>query len=102
MLEEDKYDVMLLSNIIQYAHSWNGGQSQEVGEIEFLTMVKNLSKNLNKGGVIQIDYAYKNRLGKYKKYTKLLGRGTVSSAAITFQVGPILYKPDEMSESVEM
>ena len=99
--EEDKYDVMLFSNIIQYAHSWNGGQTQECGEYQFLTIMKKLVKNLNPNGVMQIDYAYKNRLGKYKKYTKLLG-GQISSAAVSFQAGPIVYRPNSEQEVAEM
>ena len=99
--EEDKYDVMLFSNIIQYAHTWNGGQTQECGEMEFLTIMKKLVKNLNSNGVMQIDYAYKNRLGKYKKYTKLLG-GQISSAAVSFQAGPILYRPNSEQEVAEI
>ena len=93
LFEEDKYDVILLSNIIKYAHLWNSENSQACGEKEFLGVVKDLSKNLNPGGVIQIDYAYDKRLEKYAKYCDILGNDCVSSSAIAFKVGPILYRP---------
>lgn len=100
LFEEDKYDVILLSNIIKYAHLWNSANSQELGEQEFFGIVKDLSKNLEKGGVMQIDYAYNDRLGRYTKYSNILGKDTISSSAISFKVGPILYRPKEEEEEM--
>lgn len=86
----EKFDVILLSNIFQYAKSWY--KDAEKGEREFAQTVEKLSSHLNKGGVIQIDYAYANRLEKYRKMQKMLPNGKVSSSAVSFKVGPILYK----------
>jgi len=96
--ESDKFDVILLSNIIKYTKNWNEEHSQENGEAEFMKIVKGLASHLNKNGCIQIDYAYHKRLDKYLKYAKLLGKDSISSSVISFDAAPILYRPKDAIE----
>lgn len=96
---DEKFDVILLSNIFQYAKRWYPNPIK--GELEFCKVVKSLSNHLNTNGVMQIDYAYSNRLEKYKKMRDMLPDGKVASSAVSFKVGPILYKKGAEPEQEE-
>lgn len=98
LIGDNKFDVMLLSNIAHYSRNWNEEKSRTKGREQFIELVKKLSRFMNKGGVMQIDYAYHDRLDRYETYARALGRKQVSSSAISFMVGPILYRPENKEE----
>lgn len=97
---DDIYDVILLSNIYQYSKYWYKDNPRR-GQAEFIQVVQDLSTHLSAGGTMQIDYAYKDRLKKYTYMQERLPNGKVSSSAISFKVGPILYRNTTNSEQEE-
>lgn len=98
---DNKFDVIMLSNIAHYARSWNRERSKEQGTIDFIKLVKELTPFVTEKGVMQIDYAYRNRMGLYDKYCRLLGKDKISSSKVTVSVGPILYRPHTNNDKGE-
>lgn len=92
---QPKFDVILLSNIYQYARAWKDKTSR-TGEEIFIDTVKDIKSLLNRGGVIQIDYAYSGRIQeKYNKFKDVFGSNSVTAYENkNITAGPILYRPD--------
>lgn len=90
--EGEKYDIILLSNIINFVDKWEDSVLE--ARKSYWRVVNKLANKLNPGGVIQIDYGYLNLLKKYKYYAELLGRDKVTTSGTSYSTGAILYHPN--------
>ena len=85
-----KFDAIMLSNIAHYAKNWNEQKSEVDGQSQFYDLVSNLKTILSKGGFIQLDYAYNDRLKRYKKYADIYGKDKIKTATTYGNEGAII------------
>ena len=89
-----KFDAIMLSNIAHYVKNWNENKSELEGQKQFNDLIYKLQSILSKGGFIQIDYAYNDRLKRYKKYADVYGKDKIKCATAYGNEGAIIYYPD--------
>lgn len=98
-LKGKKFDAIMLSNIAHYVKNWNERKSEVEGQIQFFDLVSNLKAILSKGGFIQIDYSYNDRLQRYKRYAEIYGSDKIKSATAYGNEGAIIYYPEGKDDS---
>ena len=94
-----KFDAIMLSNIAHYVKNWNEQKSEVEGQSQFYDLVSNLKTILTKGGFIQLDYAYNDRLKRYKKYADVYGKDKIKTATTYGDEGAIIYYPEGKNDS---
>lgn len=89
-----KFDAIMLSNIAHYVKNWNVQKSEVEGQSQFHDLVLKLGTILSEGGFVQLDYAYNDRLKRYKKYADFYGKDKIKTATAYGNEGAIIYYPE--------
>ena len=99
-LKGKTFDSIMLSNIAHYVKFWNEHKSEVDGQTEFYDLVAELRTILSNDGFIQIDYAYNDRLKRYKKYADIYGNDKIKSATAYGNEGAIIYYPNGKNKPI--
>ena len=106
MKEDDKFDLIMLSNIYDYTRTWDNNICNfSVCKQKFKTAIEKLLPHLNKDGQIQIEYVWSDIYSKVSILSHTLNLKNIYAIENShMDTGSIMYAPDGIknSEAPEM